>query len=470
MSDLWTVDDLVAATGGELRGTVSRPLNGVSIDSRSLEAGDIFFAIKGLNSDGHAFVQKALEAGAGIAVISDIAAIDGEAAGPLLVVDDTLRALERLGVAARKRTGARIIAVTGSVGKTGSKEALRLCFEAQGRTHASVASYNNHWGVPLTLARMPGDTEYGVFEVGMNHAGEITPLTKMIRPHVALITTVQPVHLEAFGSVEAIADAKAEIFLGLEPGGTAVLNLDNAHFGRLREAADAAGARRIVAFGRGEAADARLIEYSAAASFSTVTASIAGHDITYKLGAPGEHLVLNSIGVLAVVEAAGGDLALAGLSLAKVRPPKGRGAQLELAAPGGSITLIDESYNANPASMGAALALLGMSQPETGGRRIAVIGDMLELGPDGPSLHAALAAACDDANVDIVYACGANMHHLWNALAESRRGVYADASDGLAAPLLDTVRAGDVVMIKGSLGSRMGPLVEAMCDRFPPHG
>ena len=464
---LWTVEELVGATGGTPHGTVSRALTGVSIDSRSLDPGDIFFAIIGENSDGHRHVGAALDAGAAIAVVSDPAAT-GEADGAMVVVDDTLHALEALGRAARERCGGTIMAVTGSVGKTGTKEALRLCFEGQGATHASVASYNNHWGVPLTLARMPRDTRYGIFEVGMNHPGEITPLVAMIRPHIAIVTTVQPVHIEAFASVEAIADAKAEIFSGLEPGGTAILNRDNPHFERLRAAAAQAGAARIITFGRDPSADVRLSDAVLDVSYSTVTATVEGTEMTYKLGAPGEHLVLNSLGVLAVVHAAGGDLALAGLSLADVRPPKGRGAQLALQVPGGTATLIDESYNANPASMRAALALLGMGMPGAGGRRIAVMGDMLELGSDGPRLHTELAPAIDDAKVDIVYACGPNMAHFWEAVADQRRGVYAETPDGLKEPLLDVVRAGDVIMIKGSLGSRMGPLVEALCDKFKP--
>lgn len=466
--DLWSVRDLVDATGGELHGDVSCALTGVSIDSRSLVPGNIFFAIIGENSDGHRFAGAAFEAGAGVAVVSDRAVLD-QRAGAMLLVDDTLQALEGLGRAARDRCKGTIVAVTGSVGKTGTKEALRLCLEGQGATHASVASYNNHWGVPLTLARMPRDTRYGIFEVGMNHPGEITPLVAMIRPHIAIVTTVQPVHLEAFPSVEAIADAKAEIFSGLEPDGTAILNRDNPHFERLNTAATAAGAARILTFGRDPSADIRLTDVVLEASYSTVTASVEGTEMTYKLGAPGEHLVLNSLGVLTVVDALGADLALAGLSLAGVRPPKGRGAQLALRVPGGSATLIDESYNANPASMRAALALLGMGVPGPGGRRIAVVGDMLELGADGPRLHAELAPAIDDAKVDIVYACGPNMAHFWDALTESRRGVYAETSDGLKESLLDVVRAGDVVMVKGSLGSKMGPLVEALCEKFKPH-
>ena len=411
------------------------------------------------------FVNAALDGGAGLAVVCDASCTDLPDA-PLLVVPDTLKALEAMGIAARARCGGQVIAVTGSVGKTGTKEALRLCFEDQGATHASVKSYNNHWGVPLTLARMPEATQFAVCEVGMNHPGEIEPLSRMIRPHIAIITTVQPVHLEAFASVEAIADAKAEVFAGLEPGGTAVLNLDNPHFERLRAAALAQGAGEIITFGEAADAAVRLQDAVLGNEHSTVTALVDSTEITYKLGAPGKHFVANSLGVLAVVHAAGGDLALAGLSLAKVSPPKGRGARVELRLPGGAATLIDESYNANPASMKAALGLLAMAEPARGGRRIAVMGDMLELGEDGPGLHAELAAATDDAGVDIVYACGPNMAHLWDALAESRRGVYAPQSDGLTQALLDSVQAGDVIMIKGSLGSRMGPLVEALCEKY----
>ena len=464
---LWTAAELVEATGGELRGDVRGSLGGVSIDSRTLAEGDIFFAIKGDLHDGHKFAASSLEAGAGIAVVSAPDEVM-ESAGPILVVDDTLKAMERLGVAARTRFQGRAIAVTGSVGKTGTKEALRLCFEDQGRTHASQASYNNHWGVPLTLSRLPRETEYGVFEVGMNHPGEITPLTAMIRPHVAIVTTVQAVHLGYFSSVDAIADAKAEIFTGLEPGGTAILNRDNAYFDRLRAAAEENGAARIVGFGEDERADCRLTDVVLRDDGSTVSASVVGMDVTYNIGAPGRHFVVNSLAVLAAVHAAGADVALAALALAQVRAPKGRGARASLMLPGGDVTLIDESYNANPASMRAALELLAMADPGVGGRRIAVLGDMLELGDEGPREHTELAAAVDDAEADIVYACGPNMAYLWDAIDETRRGVYAEASDGLGDALLDEVQAGDVVMIKGSLGSRMGPLVQALCAKYEP--
>lgn len=464
MAELWSVEAVVEATGGRLSGAVTKVLGGVSIDTRTLVPGDIFVAIKGDTHDGHAFVATAFEAGAGLAIVRE-GAVETDA-GPVIEVDDPLAALERLGRAGRARSAARIIAVTGSVGKTGTKEALRLALAQEGPVHASVASYNNHWGVPLSLARMPSDARYGIFEVGMNHPGEITPLARMIRPHVVVVTTVAPVHLGNFASIEEIADAKAEIFAGLEPEGSAVLNRDNSHFDRLRQAAVAARAGKIVGFGEHAEAEARLEKVVLHATCSCVSASICGRAATYKLGAPGHHLVMNSLGVLAVVECVGADLALAALGLAEMSAPKGRGARHRLAVGGGWFTLVDESYNANPVSMRAAIATLGIAEPGPRGRRIAVLGDMLELGEAAPELHAGLASALDDAAVDLVYACGANMAQLWEALPQARRGVYATDAAGLARNVADAVEAGDVIMIKGSLGSRMGPLVEMLMDRY----
>lgn len=465
MADLWTVEALVEATGGRTTGPVTRALNGVSIDTRTLEPGDLFVAIKGETHDGHAFVAKAFEAGAGLAIVRR-GAVEPEA-GPLLEVGDPLTALEAIGRTARARTSARIVAVTGSVGKTGTKEALRLALGKDGPVHASAASYNNHWGVPLSLARMPTDVRYGVFEVGMNHPGEITPLARMIRPHVAVITTVAPVHLGYFASVDQIADAKAEIFAGLEPGGIAVINRDNPYYDRLREAALAAGAAKVVGFGEHAGAEARLEKTALHASCSCVSATICGRKVTYKLGAPGRHLVMNSLAVLAVVDCVGADLALAALSLADMAAPKGRGARHRLKVGRGYFTLVDESYNANPVSMRAAIATLGTARPGTRGRRIAVLGDMLELGEAAPQLHADLASALDDAEIDLVYACGPNMARLWDVLPLTRRGTYAENAAGLADAVAEAVGPGDVVMIKGSLGSRMGPLVEMLLARHP---
>ena len=409
---LWTVEAMAAAMGAAPAGPLPLSVPGISIDTRTLAPGEAFFAIKGDNRDGHEFVEAALAAGAGLAVVAADRRDRFPEHAPLLVVADVLDGLRDLARAARARTQAKIIAVTGSVGKTSTKEALRLALGADGETHASVASYNNHWGVPLSLARCPDTARYAVFEIGMNHAGEIEPLTRLVRPQVAIITTVEPVHLEFFRSVEAIADAKAEIFLGLEPGGAAVINRDNPQFARLERAAQDAGVARIVSFGEHARADARLIRCALQSEGSTVEARIFGTDVTYKLGAPGRHLVLNSLAVLAASVLAGADLALAALALAKLQPASGRGARISLEMPGGTALLIDESYNANPASMRAALALLGQSQVGPRGRRIAVLGDMLELGPRGRDLHRELAEAVLANEVDLVFCCGPLMRAL----------------------------------------------------------
>lgn len=464
---LWTMDDVVAAAGGTLEGGPGNALTGVSIDSRSIEPGDIYVAIKGDVHDGHTFVGAALEAGAGLAIVSRLdETMRGK--GPLLVVeDDPLNAMERIGRAARARSHAQIAAITGSVGKTGSKEMLRLALSRSGTVHASVKSFNNHWGVPLTLARFPEEANYGVFEVGMNHPGEITPLVDMIRPHVAVITTVAPVHLGQFSSVEEIADAKAEILSGVVPGGTAILNKDNVHFERLAAAAKDQGISKMVSFGQHADADAKLLKAALHASCSCVQADILGEKVTYKLGAPGQHFVDNSLAVLAAAKTLGADLALSALALADIRAPVGRGERCKLYLPsGGTATLIDEAYNANPASMRAALALLAQTEPTGTGRRIAVLGDMLELGENGPSLHEELCGPIDEAHVNAVYACGPLMAHLWERLPAGRQGAYATTSEGLDEPVLGAVRDGDVIMVKGSLGSKMIPIVDALKRRY----
>jgi UDP-N-acetylmuramoyl-tripeptide--D-alanyl-D-alanine ligase len=423
-------------------------------------------AIAGEHRDGHEYAAAALKGGAAVAIVSrpDPAMRDS---GALLVVDDPLAALKRLAKAARARSKARIVGVTGSVGKTTSKEALRLALAASGPTHASASSYNNHWGVPLSLARLPREAAFAVFEIGMSQAGEITPLSRLVRPHVAVVTTVAASHLGYFSSLGAIADAKAEIFSGVEPGGAAVINRDSEFFDRLADAARQAGIDRIVGFGENDAADVRLVSVALHETCSCVTASVFGETVSYRLGAPGRHLVINSLAVLAAAQIAGGDLARAALALARLEPQKGRGARFKLDAPDGAITVIDESYNANPASVRAALALLAQAKPGRGGRRIAVLGDMLELGRDSPRLHAELAAAIEDSGTNVVYACGAGMAHLWEALPTTRRGAYAETSQDLEEAVLRGLRGGDVVMVKGSLGSRMMPLVEAIKARYP---
>ncbi|HXX26588.1 MAG TPA: UDP-N-acetylmuramoylalanyl-D-glutamyl-2,6-diaminopimelate--D-alanyl-D-alanine ligase [Pseudolabrys sp.] len=466
MSALWTVDAMAAAMRADKRGSVPADVPGLSIDTRSIGNGEAFFAIKGDNRDGHDFVDAAIKAGAGLAVVARSQA-SRFADKPLLLVDDVLEALGDLARAARARTKAKVIAVTGSVGKTGTKEALKLALSPDGETHASAASYNNHWGVPLSLARCPQNAKYAVLEIGMNHAGEITPLTKLARPHVAIVTTVEPVHLEFFGTVEKIADAKAEIFLGIEPGGAAVLNRDNAQFARLALAAKAAGVARVVTFGAHDGVDAQLTRLSLQSDTSAIEARVFGASVTYKLGAPGKHLVLNSLAVLAAVSLVGADLALAALALGQVRPAVGRGARVPLQVPGGTMLLIDESYNANPASMAAAIALLGQAPVGPRGRRIAVLGDMLELGPPGAELHRALTMPLKEAGIDLVYCSGPLMRSLWEALPSNVRGGYAETAAALEPAVLEAIRAGDTVMVKGSLGSKMGPIVKALEKLFP---
>jgi UDP-N-acetylmuramoyl-tripeptide--D-alanyl-D-alanine ligase len=463
---LWTVQAMAAAMGAVPAGPLPLSVPGISIDTRTVATGEAFFAIKGDNRDGHEFVEAALAAGAGLAVVAADRRDRFPDAAPLLVVADVLDGLRDLARAARARTQAKIVAVTGSVGKTSTKEALRLALGADGETHASVASYNNHWGVPLSLARCPETARYAVFEIGMNHAGEIEPLTRLVRPQVAIVTTVEPVHLEFFRSVEAIADAKAEIFLGLEPGGAAVINRDNPQFARLERAAQDVGVARILSFGEHARADARLIRCALQSEGSTVEARILGTEVTYKLGAPGRHLVLNSLAVLAASALAGADLALAALALAKLQPASGRGARISLEMPGGTALLIDESYNANPASMRAALALLGHSQVGPRGRRIAILGEMLELGPRGRDLHRELAEAVLANEVDLVFCCGPLMRALWEALPSGRQGSYAEASTALEPQVLAAIQPGDAVMVKGSLGSRMAPIVKALQTRY----
>jgi UDP-N-acetylmuramoyl-tripeptide--D-alanyl-D-alanine ligase len=464
---LWTLDTMAVAMGAERRGALPAAIAGISIDSRTIAPGEAYFAIKGDVQDGHAFVEAALNAGAALAVIEDAQRDKFAADAPLLIVDDVLAALCDLARASRARLAAQVIAVTGSVGKTSTKEVLRSTLGAQGKTHASVASFNNHWGVPLTLARCPADVRFAVFEIGMNHAGEIAPLVKMVRPHIAIITTVEPVHLEFFSSVEAIADAKAEIFEGVEPDGAVVLNRDNAQFARLQKRARKLGIAKIVSFGADEEADARLLDVALHPACSAVHAEILGDELTYKLAMPGRHMAMNSLAVLAAASLAGADLALAGLALSQAQPAAGRGVRHVLTVPNGEATLIDESYNANPASMAAALNVLGRAGIGAQGRRIAVLGDMLELGPSSAALHRGLTEPINANAIDMVFCCGPLMRNLWDALSSGKRGGYAEGSAALESQVVAAIRAGDVIMVKGSLGSRMKLIVAALEKRFP---
>jgi UDP-N-acetylmuramoyl-tripeptide--D-alanyl-D-alanine ligase len=466
MSDaLWTSAELTAVFGAASGGAMP-DATGISIDTRTLAPGDLFFAIKGDNTDGHDYLDRAFAAGAAAAVVSREVA---DAKGVLIRVADTLKALEDLGRAARARSHAQIAAVTGSVGKTSTKEMLRLMLAELGQTHAAEKSYNNHWGVPLTLARLPRDADYAVFEIGMNHAGEITPLTKMVRPHVAVVTTVAPVHIEFFASVEAIAEAKAEIFLGLEPRGTAVINRDSEFFPLLARRAAEAHASRCLGFGRSAQADWRLTGLATEGQGSQVDAyyAPAGVPLSFTLGAPGEHLATNAVGALAAVEALGGDPERAALALTKFGAPQGRGAQTEHDIEGGTILLLDEAYNANPASMDAALKVLGGLPAARASRRIAILGDMLELGAQGEALHRGLSRIVEAQGIHLVFCCGPQMSALFAALPEGKRGAWRPTSDELKADILAALRAGDAVTVKGSLGSRMAVIVEAIKQTYP---
>ena len=453
--DLWTAEDAAAATGGTAHGHWAA--TGVSIDSRTVGAGDLFVALRGPNFDGHDYVGAAMEAGAAAAMVET-----GRAGGANAVeVADTFDGLNALGAAGRARMGGRVIAITGSVGKTGTKEAMRHALATQAPTYATEGNLNNHWGAPLTLARMPADTAFGVIELGMNHPGELTPLSKLVRPHVALITWVAAAHVEFFSSVAEVAEAKAEVFAGAA-GGVAVLPRDNDHYDLLAERADEAGCARIIPFGGHHLAEARLLSSMMEADRSLVSAEIEGERINYTLALPGHHNVVNSLGLLAAAAAAGADLEKTAAALETLSPVKGRGARHDIAVDGGRITVIDESYNASPAAMRAAFETLMLANPAAGGRRIAVLGDMRELGDEADQLHAELAGPLLDAGVDLLLCAGPHMAALYDAVPEDRRGGHAPDSDALLPQVLAAVAAGDVVCVKGSLGSRMAPIVDAL--------
>ena len=458
---LWTSESAVMATGGRSRRDWRA--DGVTINSREVNPGDLFVAIKGPRFDGHDFTADVLAAGASAAVVDHRPDAIGDAA-PLLEVPDTTMALEDLGRAARQRTAAKIIAVTGSVGKTGTKEALRFVLEDQAPCSASLGSFNNHWGVPLSLSRMPADTAFGVFEIGMNHPGEITPLSKMVRPHVAVVTNVELVHSAHFDSIEVIADAKAEIFSHMMDGDVGVLNRDNDQFDRLNAAALAAGVKTVIGFGTHARAQVRAVDIRADCEGSEVDAVISGKEITYRISVPGRHWVMNSLAVLAAVDAAGGNVAGAAEELAGMCGLKGRGRRHSIAIPGGGFIVIDESYNASPVSMQATIEVLGRMQPAGQGRRIAVLGDMLELGDQSAAHHAALVDFLIAEKIDLVFTAGQYMDALWSVLPGSIRGGSAATTQGLLSKVTDAVRPGDVIVVKGSAGSNTGPIVEALLD------
>ena len=457
--ELWTAAELAAATGGRALGDWS--VGGVSIDSRTVQPRELFIALRGPNHDGHDFVSDALARGAA-AMVDRAPRHLSEA--PLVVVDDTMAALGALGRAARARSTARITALTGSVGKTGTKEALRLALSAQAPSHASAASHNNHWGVPLSLARAPRGAVYAVYELGMNAPGEIAALARLVRPHVAMITAIEAAHLGFFPSIEAIADAKGEIFQGLEPGGIAVLNADSPHHRRLVSLAQAANCARVIGFGATEGAAARLVEMRLDTQGSDVVMALEGRELAFRIGAPGEHWVRNALGVVACAYALGADPETAARALAAFTPPAGRGRQHRIPIAGGAITLIDDSYNANPASVRAALRVLGAAP----GRRLAALGDMLELGERAPQLHAALAEPIAACGAHQIYTAGPGMGHLHDALPPERRGRHVVDAGELVPILQAELRPGDTLLVKGSLGMRMGRIVEALLAGSAP--
>lgn len=461
---IWTAKEAAAATGGQCKG--DWVAEGVSIDTRSLIPGDLFIAIKGDATDGHKYVAKAIEAGAVAAVVSEN--IPGVPVEKLLIVADTFKAMEQLGVASRARTGAKVIGVTGSVGKTSTKEFLSAAFKALGQTHASVKSFNNHWGVPYSLATMHAGSDYAIFEMGMNHTGEISPLSQFVRPDIAIITNIQPVHVGNFEKgIEGIAEAKAEIFDGMKEGSDAVLNADSEWFGFLSAFAKAKGIN-VRGFGEADHSDARLIECIEASNGSRIKADIMGEMVEYDLQIVGRHHVQNSLAVLLAVKLANGDVQKAAKALGKLSALEGRGKQekIILGDPNNPVTLIDESYNASPASMRAAFKVLALIDPGRGGRRIAILGDMYELGQDSAKLHKELALPLEAAGVQLVYTSGPLMKNLYDNLPQDKRGAHADDTRELAQIVPGVLVPGDVVMVKGSRGGgdkpRMQLVVEAL--------
>ncbi len=451
---LWNAATAAVATNGHT--SSDWVANGVSIDSRTVAAGDLFVALKGPVFDGHDFVAKAFEAGAAAAMVHRPL----NTSGALLTVDDTMAGLEALGRAARARCDGKMIAVTGSVGKTGSKDGLSTILARQGTAHATVGNLNNHWGVPLSLARLPESADFGVFELAMSRAGELDSLSRMVRPHVGLITTVAPAHVEFFDSIEAVAEAKAEIFVGVERGGSVVLPRDNDHYALLDARARDAGVDRRVTFGAHPDSDVQLLTSLMDSDGSDVTASVFGRPTSFRIGTPGHHWIINALGLLAVIQEAGA--ALDAAAMAMLKPLAGRGERQRIDMAGGSFDLIDESYNASPAAMRAVFETLMLANPRDGGRRIAVLGDMRELGSDGPALHAALAKDLVDANIDRLFAAGPLMRHLYDAVPNTVRGAHTTDSATLLPFVVEAVQPGDVVCVKGSLGSQMKPIVHAL--------
>jgi UDP-N-acetylmuramyl-tripeptide synthetase/UDP-N-acetylmuramoyl-tripeptide--D-alanyl-D-alanine ligase len=466
---LWSIGDLIEAMGARPLGAMPAGVTGISIDSRTVEEGEAFFAIKGDTFDGHSFVTGALKAGAAVLVVAEakLPAL-GRVHAPLLVVDDPFKALYRLAAAARARSSAQIIAVTGSVGKTTTKEALRVVLAADGTVHASVKSFNNHWGVPLSLTRLPPDSRFAVFEIGMSGFDEIRPLVKLVQPHISIITRIAPAHLGNFNSIDEIAKAKAEIFEGVVPGGYAVINRDDTYFDYHLTVARECGIDHVKSFGQHADADYRLSELDAGPDGSTGVITIRGESHPVTIGAPGEHIAQNMLAVIASAHLAGSDLGKALSALADVRAAAGRGARETLTTEKGDFGLIDESYNANPVSMAAAIRLLGSARLGKNGRRIAILGDMRELGPEADAMHAALAPELEKAGVNLALLVGGHMRALKDAMPAAIKVQHFSDIDALAAAALGAVRAGDVVMVKSSNGTGTAKVVAALKDKYAP--
>ena len=462
MMPLWTSAELAAACNGNASHAFD--VESVHIDSRDAEPGALFVALKGEATDGHRYLGAAMDKGAHAVLVHDVSALPS-ADTPHIKVADTFDALESIARVSRDRVTGKVIGVTGSAGKTGVKEALRLSLDryCPGEVHASIRSFNNHIGVPLTLARMRRESRFAVLEMGMNHSGELTRLSALAQPDAVAITTVASAHREFFSSEEAIADAKGEICSGLRPGGTVVLNADNRHYARLRSIAERSAAGRIVRFGWREDAEVRALSVEMQPLCSTIIADVHGERMMFKINQPGEHWVLNALCVLALVQAVDGDLGLAGLALAEMGGLDGRGARHVIERPdGGTALLLDESYNANPASMAAALSVLGRMVPERSGRRIAVLADMKELGDESRALHAALAAPVEAASAGILILVGSEMAVLADALKDITRVELADTAEAATTLLRSLLRADDIVLVKGSNSMGLGGLVAAM--------
>ena len=460
MNVLWTSEDAARATGGTAAGS-RWTATGVSIDTRSLRPGDLFVALTDVR-DGHDFVADALEKGAAAAlVVRRPEHVSDDA--PLLIVQDVLKALEALGQAGRARSSAQVIAITGSAGKTSTKDLLGAVLGKQGRTHIAEASYNNHWGVPLTLARMPANTEFAVIEIGMNHPGEIAPLAKMARPHVAIVTTVAPAHLEAFESVKDIAVEKGSIFEGLEPGGVALFNADVDTAPILNGAAMKFAARRI-GFGSQGDAMLRAASINLTETASVVEGRFSGGSFVFKVGAPGRHFAMNALAVYGAALLVGADPDVVACDIGQWSAPAGRGQRERLVldpVEAAGFDLLDDAFNANPASMAAAFEVLAAIPPQGRGRRIAILGDMLELGDEAVALHEALADAAAQANIDRVYCVGPLMKSLHAALGPEQRGDWAESAEALASKAHELVGPGDVILVKGSKGSKVSTIVDA---------